>query len=241
MEPKLVAVTFICLGMTSAVQADLAVDESANKHLSGVVVEFRGGMMVQRAPAFEVRLEAEGGQPQYRVGEEVRLRVTSEADGYLYLLYTPENGKTVTLFPNSCQLGNRIVARKPLLLPDSDSGFRLRVRAPCGKSGKLRAIVVQFPILDPMNTETTFAWTRGSEYGEAELKLAFLPPDKRPLAGPRRIGLFVGIDRCESLRVPPLTCACADAMAMADVLRGTGGVDDATVLTNERATLSNIC
>jgi hypothetical protein len=64
--------------------------------------------------------------------------------------------------------------------------------------------------------------------------------EQTPGAGPKRVGVFIGIRNYADPGIRPLHVADRDAQAFADAMRRFGQLDDAVVLVNERATLKNV-
>ena len=61
----------------------------------------------------------------YRDGDSLSLRVVSEADAYVYVLYKQADGQVFQVFPNSVQPENHVKARETVKIPASDDLFRL--------------------------------------------------------------------------------------------------------------------
>jgi hypothetical protein len=101
------------------------------------------------APAFMVRVDVDKPDRIYTAGDEMRVRVVSARDGYLYLLYCDAGGNVSCLFPNAFGQDNRISAMRPVVVPPppgpGGSTFRLRIGPPYGRE-VLKAIVS----LEPM-------------------------------------------------------------------------------------------
>ncbi len=85
----------------------------------------------------------------FRLGEVMQIRVTSPRDGYLVVLDLDARGQVTQIFPNqfSDKAGkqNRIVANRPITIPDAYYGFQFRAREPVGR-GQLLAIVSEDPV-----------------------------------------------------------------------------------------------
>lgn len=93
------------------------------------------------SPSFYVRVGVDHPDHVYRVGEEMRVTVSSERAGYLYLLYLDAAGKISCLFPNKYQLDNAIPAGQNVVtVPGAAAPFRLRIGEPVGQEA-LKAIV----------------------------------------------------------------------------------------------------
>ena len=91
--------------------------------------------------AFEVKLDMVPGRA-VKVGDEIKLRVTSSRPGYLIALDMREDGKVVQLFPSTCSIPERkIRAGAPLTMPDPTYGCAFTATE-AGK-GKIMAIVAE--------------------------------------------------------------------------------------------------
>ena len=96
-------------------------------------------------PAFLVSVEVNTPDRKYRGGDAMRVRVVSEHNGYLYLLYRSADGNLSCLYPNKIQQDNRIFAGKPVAIPSPDAGFNIRIGPPYGAE-TLKAIVLTQPL-----------------------------------------------------------------------------------------------
>jgi hypothetical protein len=77
-------------------------------------------------PPFRVRVEVDHADRTYRDGEEVRLTITSEKDGYLYLLRCDPGNRVACVFPNKGQKDARIAAASPVTVPPKGTpGWRV--------------------------------------------------------------------------------------------------------------------
>ncbi len=96
----------------------------------------------------QAKLEILPGET-FRLGEVMQIRVTSPRDAYLVVLDLNAQGQTTQIFPNkfSDKAGkqNRIVAHRPITIPDANYGFKFFAREPIGR-GQLLAIVSEDPI-----------------------------------------------------------------------------------------------
>src|SRR5687768_16546251 len=66
--------------------------------------------IVHPAPSFMVRAEANNPTRTYREGQGLSLKVNSEQDAYLYVIYQQADGQAFQIFPNSKQKDNRVKA-----------------------------------------------------------------------------------------------------------------------------------
>ncbi|MEN6494976.1 MAG: DUF4384 domain-containing protein [Thermoguttaceae bacterium] len=97
-------------------------------------------------PSFYVRVNVDHPDHTYRVGEEMRIHVQTERDGFLYLLYLDAQRNYSCLFPNRVQQDNRIQAGPPgVTIPHPRGEFRLRISPPIGQE-VLKAIVTRKPL-----------------------------------------------------------------------------------------------
>ncbi|MBN2290911.1 MAG: DUF4384 domain-containing protein [Pirellulales bacterium] len=81
----------------------------------------------------------------YVKGERMKVSVTSEKDGYLYLLYKQADGSTKCLFPNRYESDNRIQGGRTIPIPTIKQGFELKCGAPFSRE-MLVAIVSERPL-----------------------------------------------------------------------------------------------
>lgn len=91
----------------------------------------------------EVTLTLSPGR-RLRLGDPLRIAVTSSIDGYLLLLDINSAGELTQLFPNrfSSGDGHKIAARHTLEVPGPEWGFELQAFEPLGR-GHLVALVVE--------------------------------------------------------------------------------------------------
>ncbi len=94
---------------------------------------------------FGVRVSVDHASGRYTIGDEMKVTVRSERDGYLYLLYVDADENVSCLFPNKIQSDNAIRAGSDVTVPASSSGFRLRIAPPAGTE-TLKAIVTLEPL-----------------------------------------------------------------------------------------------
>jgi hypothetical protein len=86
----------------------------------------------QQQPAFYVHAEPDRASRAYYEGEQMTIRVKSEADAYLYVIYEQADGATYVVFPNSAQPDNRVKAKQEVEIPGKDDTFRWTIGAPFG-------------------------------------------------------------------------------------------------------------
>jgi hypothetical protein len=118
----------------------LAEDDPATADQAAAAEELRPDR-----PSFFVRAELDKPNGVYREGDSLGLRVVSEIDAYVYVLYEQVDGKTYQIFPNDAQPDNRLLARQAVAIPAKSDEFRLRVGPPFGKE-RLRIIASLEPI-----------------------------------------------------------------------------------------------
>ncbi|MBM4199975.1 MAG: DUF4384 domain-containing protein [Gammaproteobacteria bacterium] len=87
-------------------------------------------------------VRVEGAPDRVRIGRDsLRFTVTTDRDGYLYVLMAGSDGRQLTqLLPNAEDVDNRIQAGKPLTLPRSTWRFRA-----AGPAGEDRLLVMLSP------------------------------------------------------------------------------------------------
>jgi hypothetical protein len=137
--------------------------QSAGSMLLSIRLERRNGDVVQAVPQNTV----------FRNGEILRFRLTSQINGYLYVLDKGTTGNTAALFPAKGAVpGNRIELGRSYLVPAESDGW-FEVSGPAGFD-ILYFLVSATPIdLPPGNSATP-----GNEPGS--LKEKPLPPNLLP-------------------------------------------------------------
>jgi hypothetical protein len=208
------------------------------------------------SPKFQVRVALD--RPFYRGGDTLTATVRSEKAGYLYLLNIGADGAITCLFPNRFQPDNRIAARKPVRVPADDT-FKIRIHAPYGRE-VVKAIVTLEPltavkVADLVRAAVTPVSDTGAKnmrvelgkrserpfggWAEHSVETLTLDPTRTPPDRPakrRRVGLFVGISVYHSAHVRRACAFEQDARQMAALMKARGGLDEALVLVNARAT-----
>lgn len=98
--------------------------------------------------SLQAQLEILPGR-QFRLGDTMKIRVTSPRDGYLVVLDRNAKGQITQIFPNkySDKAGkrNRIYANRPITIPDAFYGFQFSASEPTGP-GQLIAIISEDPV-----------------------------------------------------------------------------------------------
>jgi len=81
---------------------------------------------------FRVSFSTADGRSQFRAGEQVTFRFTSERDCYLLILDHQSDGTTVLLFPNRFHPDSFVAKGEVLLIPPANAPFRIVVGEPFG-------------------------------------------------------------------------------------------------------------
>jgi len=114
--------------------------------------------VVQEQPTFLVRAEVDRESKEYRDGDNLSVKVISEADAHLYVLYQQADGRAFLIFPNSAQKDNRVKAKQPVEIAAGNDLFRWKVAAPYGKEF-IKVIATEKPIAslaNPMMAQRRF-------------------------------------------------------------------------------------
>jgi len=212
-------------------------------------------------PAFMVRVDVDHPDRVYQTGDELLVRVKSDRDGFLYLLYCDAANQVSCLFPNAFQTNNRLAAGRDLVVPrplrPGEGGFRITIGAPYGEE-LLKAIVCTEPLQPEalarlMKSAQEAAAREGARGALLEqvksmnwaehhvsivTKAAVPQAAERPAA--RRLALCIGISDFADPEIRDLSVGHVDAEACADVLAKQCGFDQCWVLANEQATRKNI-
>lgn len=99
----------------------------------------------QPAPGFLVRVEVDRKSRDYREGDNLAVKVVSEIDAYVYVVYQQADGKLFQIFPNNKQPDNRVKARQAVQIPGQDDLFRWKIGPPFGKE-VLKVIATERPV-----------------------------------------------------------------------------------------------
>ena len=121
-----VAICLIPLSFTLGQEKDQPVAKVEKPAPQGIAIE-------QMQPTFLVRAEVDRESREYRHGDNISIKVVSEADAYLYVLYQQADGKTFMIFPNVAQKNNRVQAKQPVEIGVGQDLFRWKIAAPYGK------------------------------------------------------------------------------------------------------------
>lgn len=79
----------------------------------------------------------------FRVGEQMRVKVDSQKTGYLFVWDIGSQGEISRLFPNTFVKHNQIQSGKTVFIPESLSDFNLTVGEPIGTSELVAALLVK--------------------------------------------------------------------------------------------------
>jgi len=94
------------------------------------------------APAWMVRVDVDKTERLYVPGENIKVKVLSEEDGYLYLFNVGPDGSIDCLFPNGFQPDNKITGKQEVVVGDK---FKMGIKAPFG-TDLIKAIVTKKPL-----------------------------------------------------------------------------------------------
>ena len=96
-------------------------------------------------PGFFVRAEVNRESRDYREGDSFSLKVVSEKDAYLYVIYQQVDGQAYQVFPNVAQPDNHVRAKQAIQIPANDDLFRWRIAAPFGTE-TVKVIAAEQPL-----------------------------------------------------------------------------------------------
>jgi len=209
-------------------------------------------------PAFVVRVDVDRKDRVYKNGDVVKVYVTSEKEGYLYLFYRMANGQVTCLYPNKHQKNNRIPAGKKIVVPAADADFVLRIGPPFGKE-LLKAVVTLDYIPPEKFGVPTLTRQDVTPMPDKYLKAIYVDElEKKPVRwaehaihihtvdekgqppAPLRVAVVVGLDTFADPTIRQLIVSDEDARQMAQVLKQLCGFDEVILLVNEQATLAEI-
>ncbi len=189
----------------------------------------------------------------YCVGDEIRVTLKSERDGFAYLLYRGSDGKTTCLLPGPC-------GTRHAVSPDSEPGpCDLRITSPVGNEW-IQLVVTEKDVPEKRIVELAEkkAFVSAVQRGEplpptwqekagawAMHRVNILTVDgpsdiPRPRGERRCVGIFIGVSRYQDDRIPSLHVCHGDALALCETLKGTSEFYRVIVLQNEEATRENI-
>jgi len=102
--------------------------------------------------SWKVKVSVDHDDLNYQVGDVVKVTVTSEHEGYLYVFNLDPEGEITCLYPNKTQNTNQIAANKSVLV--GAGAFDIKVSEPTGKD-IVYAIVTTEPLKDLKLDELT--------------------------------------------------------------------------------------
>ncbi len=70
----------------------------------------------------------------YKVGDKMSFIVHSQKSGFLYVLYTSKQDKTIWLYPNKLSGDNQVKKSHKFTVPAKDGSWDIEASAPAGKS-----------------------------------------------------------------------------------------------------------
>jgi hypothetical protein len=162
-------------------------------------------------PRFLVRADVDHITRIYTNGEPLSVRVISEEDAYLYVIYQQADGRIYQIFPNSVERQNRVRAKEKIQVPDANDLYRWIVGPPFGKE-VVKLIASKKPIqplADPalrqgrfnpisaprlLDTKEELGARRPAEWSEHQIEITTMPSKPEPSPNiPRRLGVFFGI------------------------------------------------
>ena len=169
----------------------------------------------QQQPSFLVRAEVDHATHSYREGDTLAIKVVSEADAYLYVVYQQADGKTFQIFPNSVQRDNRVKARQTVQIPGENDTFRWIVGPPFGK--ELVKVIGSKEPLDGLSAEElrrgrfnpvapqaikdlkrVLARKEPVRWAESQIEILTHPRNQElATSGVRRVGVFFGVTKHE--------------------------------------------
>ncbi|HEX5103908.1 MAG TPA: caspase family protein [Pirellulaceae bacterium] len=236
--------------------AALALAEEPERNPRGVLIE----QVRNDQPAFMVRIDVDHADRVYHPGDELRVRVRSGENGYLYLLYCDAANRVSCLYPNAFHADNRVAANQDVFLPRpvaaGEEGFRITMGPPFGQE-LLKAVVfkeqlapemlarlmksVESAAIQPGARGAVVEQVKSLDWAEHHVAIEM---KAREAAGQprtaRRVALCVGISAFADPQIRDLAVAHRDAAEIAKSLQQRCGFDQVWGLVNEHATRANI-
>jgi hypothetical protein len=220
----------------------------------------------QEEPHFYVRADVDHISHSYREGDSLAVTVTSERDGFAYVLYKQADGEVFQIFPNSGQLDNRVKAGATVTIPSAENKalFRWRIGPPFGTE-LIKVIVSKAPLAglsDPALRQKWFNPVAGKDLSAAKQTLGDVKPsawaehqveistyarnaETQP-SGTHRYGAFFGVsnyefnaeakEASEGRWEANRSANASGAATMCKVLRELGNLSDVRTYTNQQAT-----
>jgi hypothetical protein len=232
----------------------------------GIIVE---ELRNERAP-FMVRVDVDHSNRIYQLGDMMRVTVTSEKPGYLYLFYFMADGKVSCLFPNKYQTENFIPPNRKVVVPALSDTFRIRIGPPFGwevlkavvsperlksldveeltkghmmqvETRGVRGAYVEQLKPDPAAWAEHDVWIHTVERQEGDAKPSGTARrTSNDHDGKLRVGVFIGIAEFQDKRIRPLQAPGEDARQLERLMCETGKLDKSFVLIDGEATLQKI-
>lgn len=221
-------------------------------------------MVDTEAPGFLVRASVNHETRDYRQGDVLTVKVQSEVEAYVYVLYEQADGKIFQIFPNNIQPENRIPANKVVEIGAGDDLFRWVVGAPFGKE-VVKVIASKKPI-DALSTKDLRAkrlnpvtkailkdavedleGENAKDWTESDLEIhTYAATQSEPTVDARRYGVFFGVSEYEFNKTAEeisqgksrlnLPTPARDAKRLDQLMREVGQLKETKVYTNEQST-----
>jgi hypothetical protein len=248
-----IAAMFVCGHLTSAARA------AGERKLP-----FIEGMVETEEPGFLVRASVNHETRDYRQGDVLTVKVQSELEAYVYVLYEQADGQVFQIFPNNIQPENRIPAKTEVEIGAGDDLFRWKVGPPFGVE-VVKVIASKKPI-DALNKKELRAKrlnpvskallkdavadleeADAKDWTESDLEIhTYAATQSEPTAGARRYGVFFGVSdyefNSEAEEISQgksrlnLTTPARDSKRLDQLMREVGQLKDTRVYTNEQST-----
>ncbi|MEX0967292.1 MAG: DUF4384 domain-containing protein [Bacteroidia bacterium] len=95
----------------------------------------------RKIPSISTRdISTRAKDASFKVGDKIIIHFQPDRDGYLTLLNIGTSGDMTTLFPNSLQRSNMVLANREYTIPRPEDDFEYILQGPSGKE-KLKAIL----------------------------------------------------------------------------------------------------
>ena len=198
----------------------------------------------------------------YREGDELSLRVVSERDAFVHVIYKQADGKLFQVFPNSIHADNHVKADQPIRIGAGDDLFRWIVGEPFGEES-IAVIASQQPIVDlsdPKLLKQYFNPVTQQRMKGVQIEIGDVEPsgwtnchvvfetyssrESQKPYGSRRLGVFFGVSThlfaAEQKELwdtyANLRAPHKEANRLGDLMRTVGQLDEARVFTNKEVT-----
>ena len=200
-----------------------------------------------RRPAFYLRINTENNEREFVRNDQIRLKVRSSEDGFLYVFYLQADGTIKCILPNQFEHDNTIRRKTPFIVPSSK--FKIPVAPPFGRE-TFKAIVTKEKLNDAEQARLIKGLVepevvRGmvleraeGAWAEAELNIWTFARERR--TRPRRLGIFVGISNYKDARISSLGVCHRDAQLFRQKMNEKGGLSESVLLCNGDATKQNV-